>query len=114
MVSLPEKTEYVVGERVNPTGLVIHVKYLDGFEEDINLTVNDIPQPTLDEVGEVTVTAYYNGVPVTFTVTVSEESETPDPSGCSEGCGGSAAGSLTASLLLILGAAAIFLKTRKA
>ncbi len=114
VVSLPEKTEYVVGERVNPTGLVIHVKYLDGFEEDINLTVNDIPQPTLDEVGEVTVTAYYNGVPVTFNVTVSEESETPDPSGCSEGCGGSAAGSLTASLLLILGAAAIFLKTRKA
>ena len=114
VVSLPEKTEYVVGERVNPTGLVIHVKYLDGFEEDINLTVNDTPQPTLDEVGEVTVTAYYNGVPVTFNVTVSEESETPDPSGCSEGCGGSAAGSLTASLLLILGAAAIFLKTRKA
>ena len=115
VVSLPEKTEYLVGEKVNPTGLVIHVKYLDGFEEDINLTVNEIPQPTLDEVGTVTVTAYYNGVAVTFEVTVTEEDEPVNPpKGCSEGCGGSAAGSLAGSIVLILGAAIIFRKVRKA
>lgn len=71
--SLPEKTEYLVGEYLDINGLIIQANYQDGGRE--TTTVSDSWVSGFDpfQIGEQTLTITFNGGTVTFKVNVLEE-----------------------------------------
>jgi hypothetical protein len=111
------KLVYKPGESLDVTGMVITVKYQDGFTEDIEALNDWAGFADLSALGEQSVYVRYNEVRINFTVTVSEtddtgdepgeESETtatpkPAATGCN-GCNGAnagAAGLLFAGIIL--------------
>lgn len=70
----PEKTEYIKGEELDVTGLVVKVTYSDGSSEEIKdttkLKVTGYDKTTL---GEQVLTVTYKEMTTTFNVTVKED-----------------------------------------
>lgn len=71
IVSLPEKREYCLGEKLNTSGLVISVTYPDGTTQKLDSGFYCSPQ-TLNEIGTQTITVTYGNKSEEFTVTVKE------------------------------------------
>ena len=67
--TLPVKTEYIVGESIDTTGLILTATYSDGISQDITegYTVSGVDSAT---AGTKTVTVTYEGKTTTFSVTV--------------------------------------------
>ncbi len=77
IVNKPIKTEYTLGERFNPTGLVIEVTTGDNA---IKLSSGYTCTPEiLNEAGTQTITVAYGGKTETFTVEVAESNATTLP-----------------------------------
>lgn len=81
IVSGPDKTEYVQGEELDLTGLVIQAQYSDGTTAEIQAgeegyTVEGYNAQT---TGTQTITVSYKGESVTFKVTVAEKDTPDDP-----------------------------------
>ncbi len=68
-ITPPDKVEYVAGEELDQTGLVVTAVYSDGVSRDVTgaaeLTGYDMTQP-----GEQTVTVSYQGMTAEFKITV--------------------------------------------
>ena len=87
IVSLPTKTTYAPGERLDLSGLQIRAKYEDGGEEIIVPGVSELEGYKKDVLGKQTLTYTYFGQSVSFDITIAEQTE-PEKKGCG-GCGGS-------------------------
>jgi hypothetical protein len=72
----PTKTEYLLGEKFDPTGLVVKAVYGDNTEVDLSiseLTLSRLAGDTMP-AGENVITVNYGTVSTTFTVNVSKHS----------------------------------------
>lgn len=121
VVSQPTKTVYKVGEALNLNGMEVLAKYADGGEAILNPNYSQTKGYNRNQVGEQTITYTYNGVTVSFTVTVTEENE-PDSSdsgdsgsssGESKGCFGSVGASGVAVIGLAAAAVICFKKKKE-
>ncbi|MBR5442256.1 MAG: bacterial Ig-like domain-containing protein, partial [Clostridia bacterium] len=74
LVSLPIKTDYFVGEKVNTRGLVLGITYPDGTKENIDEGFDCSPA-TLTTAGTQTITVTYGGSSAQFTVNVKESAQ---------------------------------------
>lgn len=72
MKSLPTKTAYAYGEELDLTGAVLTAYYDDETSEDVDLTADMVTGYSATTAGEQTLTATYEGMTATFTVTVAE------------------------------------------
>ena len=81
VVSQPNKTVYKVGEPLKLDGMEVLAKYADGGEVIINPNYSQTKGFDRNKVGEQTITYTYNGVTVSFTVTVVEEDTGSSDSG---------------------------------
>ncbi|MCR5764995.1 MAG: bacterial Ig-like domain-containing protein [Treponema sp.] len=71
ITSLPEKTVYYVGERIDYTGLKVTATYSDGSEKEImDYTISLEAGTTLTKEGKHTVEIKYNGFSQTFSIEV--------------------------------------------
>lgn len=124
IVSLPSKTVYKVGEALNLSGMEILAKYADGGEVTLTPNFSETEGYKRNEAGEQTITYTYNGIKLSFKVTVTDDSQKPGDSGSSDSSetGGSSEnttggcfGSVSAGGLAVLGlaAAVICLKKKK-
>ena len=124
IVSLPSKTVYKVGEALNLSGMEILAKYADGGEVTLTPNFSETEGYKRNEAGEQTITYTYNGIKLSFKVTVTDDSQEPGDSGSSDSSatGGSSEnttggcfGSVSAGGLAVLGlaAAVICLKKKK-
>ena len=129
IVSLPDKTEYVLGESLNIKGMKVLAKYEDGGEETISVGYSDVEGYKKNVLGEQTLTYTYNGASVTFTVTVVEEATSEEPVGSEDdtnsdildsfGCAGGeggcfgSIGSIGVAGVLMLGTGVALLKKKK-
>ena len=66
----PAKTEYIVNDVLDTTGMVVTATYSDGSSMEI--TGYTLSSPDMSTAGEKTITVTYQGKTATFTVTVSE------------------------------------------
>lgn len=121
VVSQPTKTVYKVGEALNLNGMEVLAKYADGGEAILNPNYSQTKGYNRNQTGEQTITYTYNGVTVSFTVTVAEETE-PDSSdstnsgsssGESKGCFGSVGASGVAVIGLAAAAVICFKKKKE-
>ena len=71
---LPDKTDYIVGEEFDPTGLEIYGTFDNGRKQLIKDYA--VMNFTLDAVGEKTITINYNDYKVEFVINVTEPDET--------------------------------------
>ncbi len=71
LLSGPDRTEYVLGEEPDLSGLAFTVTYADGTVSVVSDGFT-CPVTVLDALGEYGLTASYRGVECTFTVTVAE------------------------------------------
>lgn len=71
---LPDKTEYVLGDTLDLTGLRLRVKYVDGTEEvvDTGFRYSNFDSET---TGTKTITVHYYDATTTFDVTVNDRME---------------------------------------
>lgn len=82
--SMPNKTEYTVGDTLDTTGLVLNGHYEGtwhsvSLDKDVEITSGFTCTPTtLDTAGTQTITVNYDGLSTSFDVTVKEK-ETPNP-----------------------------------
>lgn len=82
--SMPNKTEYTVGDTLDTTGLVLNGHYEGtwhsvSLDKDVEITSGFTCTPTtLDTAGTQTITVNYDGQSTSFDVTVKEK-ETPSP-----------------------------------
>lgn len=82
--SMPNKTEYTVGDTLDTTGLVLNGHYEGtwhsvSLDKDVEITSGFTCTPTtLDTAGTQTITVNYDGQSTSFDVTVKEK-ETPNP-----------------------------------
>ncbi len=76
LVKLPDKTDYVIGETLNTSGMQLRANYTDGTTATI--TSGWSTACDLTKAGASTVTVTYGGKTVTFAVTV-KETETAAP-----------------------------------
>ena len=120
--SMPNKTTFKVGEKLNASdllpGLQLHFKYADGGEEDIIPGISDIEfdNNVTATAGTKTVTVYFksNDYYATFEIeVVGENTAAESETGC--GCSGSViSGSTALAAICLLGAmAAITFAKRK-
>ena len=82
--SMPKKTTYTLGERLDLTGIVVQSVNSNGDKNDVTTSCEFNPNDgsILNEVGNVTITVSYQGLVTSFSVTVSEESgggDDPNP-----------------------------------
>lgn len=82
--SMPNKTSYTLGERLNLTGIVVQSVDSEGNKADVTSSCEFNPNDgsILNEVGNVTITVSYQGLVTSFSITVSEESgggDDPNP-----------------------------------
>lgn len=82
IASLPNKTEYVVGEALSTDGLAIKVNYSDGSSETVTSGFS-VNSETFTAAGTFAITITYSDYQVTFNVSVTEaetdtEPETPE------------------------------------
>ncbi len=75
IVSLPKKSDYCVGEKLNTSGLVISVTYPDGTTANLDSGFYCSPQ-ILNEAGAQTITVTYSNKSAEFTVNVKEAVDT--------------------------------------
>lgn len=66
----PKKTEYIQGEDLDLSGLVVYAVYSDGSRETIPADKYEVSGYEPNAVGPQTITVTYNGVKTTFEVTV--------------------------------------------
>lgn len=71
VISLPDKREYCLNEKLNTKGLIISVTYPDGTTENLDSGFTCSPQ-TLTETGEQTITVSFGNKTAEFNVTVKE------------------------------------------
>ncbi len=107
IVSLPKKTTYAPGEKLDLTGIQILAKYEDGGEEIIVSGASEVDGFKKDTEGTQTLSYTYFGQTVSFEITV----KNPD-SGKTGGCG-SALDAAGLSGLAMLGLAFIAKRKRK-
>ncbi len=117
VTSQPDKTVYKVGEALDLRGMEVLAKYADGGEAILNPNYSQTKGYNRNEVGEQTITYTYNGVKVTFTVTVTEDggdsgNSSGSDGGSSKGCFGSV-GASGAAVLGLVAAAVICFKKKK-
>ena len=74
----PTKTEYVQGEELDLSGLVVTAVYSDGSEVELQTGDYTVSGYDPNAIGEQTITVTYEGKTATFTVTVTEGEE-PEP-----------------------------------
>ena len=75
--SVPAKTEYAYGERLDLTGAKITVKIKDGDDQIIPVTADMVTGYAAETPGTQTLTVTYKGRTVTFEVVVKEKVYTP-------------------------------------
>lgn len=80
----PNKVEYLVGESLDPAGLVLTLTYDDGSEQTVAYTSDNAADfafdpAAFDTAGGYNVTVTYDGLQATFGVTVSEPAPEPAP-----------------------------------
>ena len=73
VVTQPTKTEYLLNETLDVTGMTVNVKYNDGGEEVVTITEEMVGYHDFSTVGEHQVYVTYNEERIYFTVTVVEE-----------------------------------------
>lgn len=73
--SLPAKTTYVVGDKLDITGLKVSLVYADGSSTPISSDNLVISPMVLDKVGKQEISIVYDGYYTTFVVTVKSVSE---------------------------------------
>lgn len=108
--TMPNKTQYAVGDDFDPTGLVLHAKYRDGGEEDIAITDRTVCSYDFSEEGKAIVTVNFNDGSVTLGVNVGEDDPSSQPGG---GCSGAAGFGGIALLSCMAIAACVLLIARK-
>lgn len=74
-VTEPDKTEYVEGEELDLTGMVVTAVYSDGREVPVDLKDVKVDGYDKDQVGTQTITVTYEGKKAIFTVTVKAKDE---------------------------------------
>ena len=74
VATLPNKTEYQLGEELDSTGLIVRINYSDGSYETVTGGFV-LSGYSSSSVGTKTVTVSYNGVKTTFTVSVYANTE---------------------------------------
>ena len=74
-VTEPDKTEYVEGEELDLTGMVVTAVYSDGREVPVDLKDVKVDGYDKDQVGTQTITVTYEGKEAIFTVTVKAKDE---------------------------------------
>ncbi len=111
ITKLPAKTVYEVGDALSLKGMEILAKYEDGGEEILTPNYTDIEGYKKNEVGEQTLTYTYQGVKLTFTVTVNEKAE--ESSGSESTGGGGCGGSVGFGGMAIFGLAAALVCLKK-
>ena len=74
-VTEPDKTEYVEGEELDPTGMTVTAVYSDGREVPVDLKDVKVDGYDKDQVGTQTITVTYEGKEAAFTVTVKAKDE---------------------------------------
>lgn len=79
--SAPAKLEYVQGEELDLTGLVMNALYENGYMDQIQAADGGFEVSGYDaqQIGEQTVTISYNGNSVTFTVNVKAKEDPQQP-----------------------------------
>ncbi len=113
VVTYPKKTVYQVGEPLKANDMEILAKYADGGEVIINPANSEIEGFKRNEVGEQTLTYTYQGVKLTFKVTVNEKTEDSGSAGTGNGGGCSGSVGLGGMAILGLAAALVCLKKKK-
>lgn len=76
-VSLPDKTEYVIGEPLDSDGLKVEAVYGDGSVLDVTGTAKMSADSPFNEPGEREISITYEEMTVSFTVTVLEDDLRP-------------------------------------
>lgn len=114
IVTYPKKTVYQVGDPLKVNDMEILAKYADGGEVILNPANSEIEGYKRNEVGEQTLTYTYQGVKLTFTVSVTEKTEDSGNSGTSTS-GGGCSGSVGLGGMAVLGlfAALVCLKKKR-
>ena len=112
IVTYPKKTVYQVGEPLKVNDMEILAKYADEGEAILNPANSEIEGYKRNEVGEQTLTYTYQGVKLTFTVTVTEKTEDSGNSGTSTS-GGGCSGSVGLGGMAVLGLAAALVCLKK-
>jgi len=74
----PSKTMYIIGEKLDTTGMVVTATYSDGTTEVIDNSKLDIKGFDSETVGEKTITVSYQGKTAEFKVNVYQEGNLPD------------------------------------
>ena len=77
-VTLPSKTQYEIGEKLDLTGFKVEAVYDDGHAEDVTkeAEVSEFDSAT---AGEKEITVSYGGMTEVFTVTVLKKSDPQEP-----------------------------------
>ena len=111
--TMPDKTQYAVGEDFDPAGLILHAIYRDGGEEDIAITDRTVCNYDFSEEGKAAVTVNFNDGSVTFEVNVGNNGT--DGGKPEKGCGGvyDAGGVALISLLLLSSCALMIFRKRE-
>ena len=78
VTELPTKTQYIVGETLDLTGLVVTASYSDESDKPVTgYTVSPAAGSVLNTAGTVKVTVTYEGMTTEFTITVNEKEPEP-------------------------------------
>ena len=67
----PTKTTYVQGQPLNPSGGTLTVYYNNNTSEEVDLSEAELSY-AVDQTGEITVTAEYQGFEASFAITITE------------------------------------------
>lgn len=78
--SMP-KTEYIQGEELDTTGLVVEAIYSDNTKKEIDSNSLEIKDFDSNMIGEQTITITYNNKTLTYKVTVKEDKKPVAPEG---------------------------------
>lgn len=77
LVKEPNKTEYVVGDELDLTGLVLNVVYSDGSSADVSdISAMVASGYDMSQTGDQTVTVEYEGKTVAYSISVVEKDKT--------------------------------------
>ena len=106
LASLPTKTVYTVGDRLDVKGMKVIVKYADGGVEEIIPGVSEITGYKKDVEGKQTLSFTYMGQTVTFDVEVKKASS-------GKGCKSSVGVVGLAGLLAVLSSATFVLRKKR-
>ena len=75
--SLPDKTTYKQGQRLDLSGISLVMEYSDGFAKPVDIKNCEVTNFDSSEVGSCTVTVTYLGKSATFDVTIEEGEASP-------------------------------------